>query len=325
MKKSYFIYLLLILFVYSCDNEEILTPVADFTISESVVTVNETVTFEYLGTGAKQAVIYTGDEGHNYELKAQSNTGFVVNKGFLTYSYKKPGQYKVVLVATNYDKEGNEIVYSTAEKEITVQDDRTDIRKISLKRDLYNKELLGQVIDETILFAVPYKIRISGRDIDANLSQQRLEVSAYSDVAQVMVNGEAYNSSTKYDLTNPVVLSVKSASGSSKDYTIETLRYAIFETFSINGVDGTVQYSDFNFEKIFINVTLPAGTDVTGLIPVFSSADAESIRINGTEQISGQTPVDFSTPATYTLKHAKAGYEDTLFAESEVEVSVVLE
>ena len=325
MKKSCFIYLLLVLLVCSCEKEEVLNPIADFAISKITLSVNETVTFEYTGSISKQVVIYTGDEGHDYELKNQSNTGLVVNKGILTYSYKKPGRYKVVLVATNYDKEGKEIIFDTAEKEVVVEDDRTDLRQISLKRDLYNKELLGQITENMILFTVPYKIRISGRDIAADISKQRLEISALSNTAEIMVDGAAYNSSTKYDLTKPVVLEVKSASGDSKQYTIETVRYAVFEDFNINGVAGVVQYSDFNFEKTLIKVTLPVGTNVTNLTPIFSSLDTESIKIADVEQTSGQSTVNFSNPVTYTLKNWKDGHEDNIYAESKIEVSVVLE
>ncbi len=326
MKTRYIIYSLFTFLLFpSCENEVVVKPNADFTISETVVSVNETVTFTYTGSEAKQVVIYTGDEGHDYQLKEQSNSGVVLSKGILTYAYKKQGTYKVVLIATNYDKEGNESLYSAVEKEITVVDDRVDLQEISLKRDLFNKQLLGQINGNDILFVVPYKIRISGKDIAVDITKQRLEISTSSDAAQVSVNGDAYNTSTKYDLSQPVTLNILAPSGQNKAYSIETMRYAVFENFSINGIAGEISYSDFNFEKTYISVTLPSGTDVSALTPAFSSNDAKSITIGGTEQISGESVVDFTQPVTYVLKTWKDGNEEQMYAESEVEIEVIVE
>lgn len=325
MNKQYILFLLLLPLLWACEDEDVKTPDARFTVSATEVSVNETVTFTYTGSEAKQVVVFPGDEGHDYALKSSGNTGFVVNKGICTYSYKKPGQYTAVLVATNYDKEADNIVFSTAEITITVEDDRTGLRVISLKKDILNKEIPAQVIDESVIFfAVPYSVRVSGRDVAVNVAQQRLELTAYSDVAVIKLNDEVFKSTTKYDLTQPTTLRVEAASGDAKAYQVEVLRYPIFETFSINGVNGTKQYSEFDFNKLYITVTLPAGTDVTALIPSFSSNDAKSVMVGEANQVSGETAVDFSSAVSYTLKTWKPGSEETLWCETEVEVTVVL-
>lgn len=324
MKKINIISLLFILLMYSCDNEEVTVPNADFTISSNTLSVNETVTFNYTGTSARQVVIYTGDVGHDYSLKEESNTGLVLNKGILTYSYKKPGVYKAVLVATNYDKEGKEIIFDTAEAEIIVEDDRTDLRIISLKKDIYNKEIQGRIVDNKILFAVPYKVRINNRDIVINVAQQRIELSAYSDAAKLTVNGESYQANTKYNLNNPVNIKIESDAGDTKEYEVVVLRYPIFETYTINDITGTITYSDFDFDKVNISVTLPAGTDVKALKPVFSSADAQTVKISDADQISGETSIDFTHPATYLLRTWDIENEN-LFSETEIEVTVKMQ
>lgn len=313
------------LLLFACEEEEVTAPVARFTVSSNEVSVNETVTFEYTGSSAKQVAVYTGDEGHNYSLKTSGNSGFVVNKGILTYSYKKPGRYTAVLVASNYDKEGKEILFSVDSTVITVEDDRTDLRVISLKKDIYNKEIPGQIIDSQIFFAVPYKVRVSGRDVAVNIAQQRMDITAFSEVATIWVNDAPYVATTKYDLSKPVVIKTVSASGDEKEYEVVTLRYPIFEQFSINGVNGTVQYSDFDFDKLTVTVTLPAGSNPASLIPAFASADAQSILVGETAQVSGETTVDFTAPVTYRLKTWKPEAESTLFCETEIEVTVIVE
>jgi len=324
MKKLNIISLLLLLCLFACDNEDVNMPNADFTVSETTLSVNQTVTFTYTGTSAKQVVVYTGDAGHDYALKEESNSGFVLNKGTLTYSYKKPGVYKAVLVATNYDKEGKEIIFDTAEAQITVEDDRTDLRVVSLKKDIYNKEIRGEVIDNNILFAVPYKVRVNNRDIAVNIAQQRIELSAYSDAAKLTINGENYVANTKYNLNNPLAIKIISDAGDAREYNVVALRYPIFETYNINGVQGTVTYSDFDFDKVNISVTLPTATDVTALKPVFNSADAKNIKIGETEQVSGETSVDFTKPVTYVLKTWDAENEK-ISCETEITVTVILQ
>ncbi len=324
MKIYNILLLLLVLFAVSCEDDDVTRPIAAFNVSETIVPVNKSVTFEYTGTGAKQVVIYPGDEGHDYELKSSGNTGFVVNKGIYTYSYKKAGVYKAVLVANNYDKEADNIVYETAEVTITVEDNRADLRSISLKKDIYNKELPGVIINDKILFAVPYKVRVSNRDVAVNVERQRLDILAISDAAAISLDGSEYIATTRYDLSQPLSVKVQSPAGDVKEYQTELLRYPIFEKFNINGVEGVVKYSDFDFDKVFIEVALPVGTGTTSLRPVFTSADAKTIEINGTLQESGVSTVDFSRPVIYTLKTWNGNNENTLFCESEIEVTVVL-
>jgi hypothetical protein len=324
MKIKNILFLFLALLAISCEKEEVAKPNAIFSVSSNEVSVNETVIFKYMGVGAKQVAVFTGDAGHDFELKNQSNSGFVMSKGLFTYAYKKAGTYKIVIVATNYDKEGEIILSDTTESQIIVKDDRADIKSISLKKDIYNKEIIGNIIDSYILFAVPYKVRVNNRDIAVNLSQQRIEISTYSDAAKIYLNEQEFQATTKYDFTKPLILKIQAPAGNEKVYSIQTLRYPVFETFTINNVTGTVQYSDFDFNRVYIKVSLPKGTNVTSLVPVFTSSDAQTIKVNDIEQISGQSILDFSNPVTYILKSWKDDNEN-LSCETYIEVSVVLQ
>ena len=324
MKKYNLIFLIIFFLFSSCEEEIVDTPDASFNMSAEEVSINETVEFEYTGTNAKQIVVYTGDTDHDYELKTQSNTGFVMNKGRLTYAYKKPGTYKVVVVATNYNKDGSEIIFNTVEKTIVVIDDRTDLRQISLKKDLYNKELPAIVLDNILFFTVPYKVRINNRDIAVSASAQRLEIVAYSESASILINEEDFVATTRYDLTQPLALAVVSDAGDTKNYVVETLRLPVFESFSINGVSGSIIYSDYHFDKMYISITLPAGTNRAALVPEFASVDAKSIKIDETEQTSGNSTVDFSSPVIYRLINWKDGLENKINCETEIEVTVII-
>ena len=322
MKKYLYILMLPIALLWTaCDKEGLSVPVASFTMSATETSINETVTFTYTGTGAEQVVLFTGDEGHNHDLIHQGNSGLVLNKGLLTYSYKTAGVYKVVLIATNYNDRAEDMVYSVDSAWITVNDDNVELRSVSLRKDMYLKELQAQKIgDNTLLFAVPYKVRVSNRDIAVSMNKQRVSIEPMSNSAVVMVNGAAYNENTSYDLTQPFEIEVCSPSGNSKTYHSVVMHYPVFESFSIEGVDGVSACSEYYFDKVSITVELPAGTDVSALKPVFASADAQQITVNGEQQISGETVVDFTEPVVYTLTTG----DGDVSVESTVEVSVSL-
>jgi len=322
MKKLLFIFVTGCLLFASCEEEEINMPVASLEVSDTEVSVNQTVTFIFTGSDAKQTVVYTGDAGHEYALREQNNSGLVMSKGLLTYSYKTPGNYKVTLIATNYDREGKTILEAKCEAEIIVSDTRTDLSVISLKKDTYTKEIQGDFIDDVILFAVPYKIRLNNRDYAVNLAAQRIDITPVSESASIWINDEVYTATVKYDLTRQQTLKIRANSGDEQTFALRCLHFPIFEQFKINGVEGVVKYDDFSFNKTYITVTLPSATDISALTAEFASADAQEITVNGTPQISGVTTNSFVNPVIYTLKTTDAA-DDKLKCESVIEVNVV--
>lgn len=320
--KKYLFYILLPLLVTACDDDDtVVMPEAAFTMSATEVSIYETVTFTYTGTPATQVAIYPGDTGHNFDLKDEGNSGFVVNDGEATYAYKEPGTFDVVIVATNYDKYGDESMMHVARQTIVVKDDDNELRSLSLKRDMYNKELPASIDGNTILLAVPEKVRISNRDIAVNLKSQRLEVATMSANASVLVADAPFVATTKYNLESPLALSVVAASGDRRDYTVHAVRLPSFSAFTIGSAKGTVAFSDYDFDKTTVTVTVPAGTDLKALVPTFTAAAAKRVRVNGVEQVSGSTTVDFSEPVVYELTNWEDGNE-ALSCTSYVTVTV---
>ncbi|MFL5730466.1 MAG: DUF5018 domain-containing protein [Cytophagaceae bacterium] len=50
-----------------------------------------------------------------------------------------------------------------------------------------------------------------------------------------------------------------------------------------------------------ISLTVPSGTDVTGLVANFTSSLGSTVSVSGTTQVSGTTPNDFTNPVSYTV------------------------
>ena len=150
-----------------------------------------------------------------------------------------------------------------------------------------------------------------------------VEVAENAEMETIDISGEPYSDKTKYDLTASPTIGVTAASGLVKTYQVYTLSYPVFETFSIDGVAGTTTYSAYSYDKTFVSVTLPSGTDLTRLKPVFSSADALSVSIDGQPQTSGMSEVDFSQTVTYTLTNQLADHPECR-CESQVVVEVTV-
>ncbi|MDE6306505.1 MAG: hypothetical protein K2L90_07950, partial [Muribaculaceae bacterium] len=111
--KKYLFYILLPLLAASCDDDDkVVMPDASFTMSADEVSIYETVTYTYTGSPSTQVVIYTGDTGHNFDLKNDGNSGFVVNDGVATYAYKEPGLSHIQLSEPKRHAE----IYKTLER-----------------------------------------------------------------------------------------------------------------------------------------------------------------------------------------------------------------
>jgi Zn-dependent metalloprotease len=70
-------------------------------------------------------------------------------------------------------------------------------------------------------------------------------------------------------------------------------------SFAFPGVSGSPEGTISNNT---IEVTLPSGTDLTSLIPNFTHSVNSKVMINGTEQISGVSKVNFTNSVTYTVR-----------------------
>lgn len=315
--------LLLAPFVASCDDDEAAEPHAGMVVDKTTLAINETMTINFEGT-ADQVAIYTGDESHNYELRSESNTGFVVNKGLFTYSYSSPGTYKVVCIASTYNELATDLRQDTCSVWVNVIDDETEIRNISCPQILYDEVFAQKLGDSDWVMKLPRKVKYNTAQPSISLSQ-RLKFYIDSDSTKVYVGGEAFGSTTKYDLSKTQAIKVVSDFGTERDYTLYTVQYPEFETFKINGVEGELTRNEFDYSALSYTVTLPAGTDVSSAVPEFTlTAGNETAYIGDAEQVSGASAVDFTAPVVYRLVGVSPDNAQAV-AESTVTVTVNFE
>ncbi len=295
------LWLLCLLFLFAaCEEEPVPAPQAAMTVNKNQFAINESMVINFTGI-AEQAVIYTGDDMHDYELRNQSNTGFVVNKGLFTYAYSAPGTYKVVCLASTYADLAADLKRDTCSYIVTVVDDQTEIEKLSCPQVLYDEVYAEKLPDDEWLMVLPRKVKYNTATPSIALTQ-RLRFYIQSDSTKVFVNGAEYSNTTRYNLSEPVDILVKSHHGTERPYKLYTIYYPEFETFKLAGVAGNLVRNEYDYSSIELQVTLPAGTDAGSLIPEFTLySAADKVYIGDAEQTSGISAVDFTQEVTYRL------------------------
>ncbi len=284
----------------ACDNDEPATPIASMSINQLEFEINESMIIEFNGY-ADQISVWTGDDSHNYELRDSANTGFAVSSGTFTYSYSAPGIYKVVMVASTYNDMAIDIRRDTCSYMVTVIDNHTEIEQLSCPQILYDEVYAEAMDDVDWLMRLPRKVVYRTAQPSISLTQ-RLRFYLGSDSTVVRIDGEVYSSTTSYDLSETKDLLVTSNLGTTRSYKLYTIQYPEFETFVINGVEGELVRNAYDYQLFEMDVVLPTGTDVSALIPEFTTTDAsEKVYVGDDEQISGQSVVDFTDSITYRL------------------------
>ena len=282
----------------SCDNEEAAVPEAKIEIEKNPLEVNESMEVRFVGA-ADNVVVYPGDTGHDYDLRNESNSGLVVNKGLFTYSYTTPGIYKVVCVATNHAQEGSIVLTDTCSMYVKVIDDCTEIERLSAPQVLYDEVFAEPLNTTDWLMPLPRKIRFKTSNPAVSMSQ-KLKFYIASTSTRILIDGEDFNSGKKYDLNVTHDVRTLSDEGTYRDYRLYTLNYGEFESFSVAGAEATVERSEFDYSHYEINLKVPGDTDLSSLKPVFTLFSGnEKVYVGETPQISGETAVDFTSPVTY--------------------------
>lgn len=302
MKRYIFPLMAFALVMASCEDDKAEKPTAAISIDKTTLEINESMMVRFHGS-ADNVVVYTGDTDHDYELRDQSNTGLVVNKGVISYSYSTPGTYKVVCVAVNHEDAGKSVETDTCSMYVKVIDDNTEINSISAPQVLYDEVFARRLTDSDWMMAIPRKIRFRGKDAKIQM-HQLLKFYIPSLTTEIMVNGEAFNARTRYKLDQVQQITAKSHQGTTRDYKLYTVNYGEFETFKLAGVEGKIERTEFDYSYFEINMELPAGTDLKALVPEFTLYDAanEKVFIGDAPQVSGSTAVDFSSPVTYRFE-----------------------
>lgn len=308
------------LFMIACEEETATTPRATITVNKNQFTINESMIIQFTGV-ADQVAIYTGDDMHNYDLREQSNTGFVVNKKLFTYSYSTPGVYKVVCLASTYTDGATDLKRDTCSFDVTVIDDRTEIERISCPRIIYDEVFAEKHAGDEWLMRLPRKIK-SGNSTPAISLSQRLRFYIQSDSTKIYVNGNEYSSTTQYNLSEPVDILVTSDFGTTRPYKLYTLNYPEFTSFKLQGVEGTLVRNEYDYSTFELQVTLPQDTETSHLVPEFTtSSPSEKVYIEDMEQLSATSAVDFTRNITYRLISTLSGKPD-MQAVSTVNVKI---
>jgi hypothetical protein len=307
--------------VFSCE-ETIQPPQLEASINKELLTVNESMVIDFVGSTADNIVVYPGDNMQNYDLRDQSNTGLVVNKQIFSYSYQVPGTYKVVCLASTSGDKAADLQFATRSFTVTVIDDETEIDRISCPQVIRDEVFAEQHANDECLMILPRSVIYNNREQNVSLSQ-RLRFYIRSDSTQVTVNGNKYSATTAYNLSSsPVDILVTSDFGTERPYKLYTLNYPRFSSFKLSGVDGTVALDEFDYGTSTVNVTLPTGTDASSLVPEFTTySPTDKVYIGNTEQASGVSAVDFTQDVIYRLVSTVPNKPE-MQAESTVRVKI---
>jgi len=189
-------------------------------------------------------------------------------------------------------------------------DDITEIERISAAQVLYDEIFARAVNDVDWLLPLPRKIHYKTSNPSVAM-KQKLKFYIPSLSTEVMVNKELYNVNAKYDLSSMLEITTRSHEGTTRDYRLHTLNYGEFKTFSVAGVEGSVQRTEYDYSYYEINMSLPRGTDLSNLVPTFTLyGDNEQPYIGDVAQESGVNVVDFSSPVTYRFVVTDKNYPE---------------
>ncbi len=310
------------------DNVEARQPVASLKYDASVTNLEVNQSMEVYFTGVADLVsIYTGDKGHRYEYRSEMETGVAVNKGHFTYSYSAPGVYKVVCVASTFDTYmGNNLRQDTCSFYVKVTDDVVEFDDIytTITPNTYYATKLD---DSSWVLNLPTKQVYNGRDIALNPKKQRIYYDIPSDSTLVFVDlaeadkqqlanyanltreeqtalkGKVTSSKVRYDLSLDHEITVRSYSGTIKNYNLYCLIYPEFKTISVNGVKGVLSRDAFDQSKQVYTFTLPEDADLTNA-KVEYTLDGTGQFLSGTTEVASGSTTDLSGSAFTIVRTA---------------------
>ncbi len=330
----------------SCDGNAFIDdiyvePQASFSIDDKeYFEVFESVHFTNTGAGQRFAV-WPGDTLHVYGKTG--NSGYACNSdGTYSYSYQEPGTYTAVWVASSINAAG-ECIFDIDSVQIEVRADDGGLSSFSITRmgklsdfgSSFYYESYGDFIETTrIVCPLPYALY-------PNYICRTLGVKFVleSDFAQLfwLKNGDeeieliSESTSKKFqfdtaaeDQLEPQTLIVRTSSGMETNYEVVGIIIPEFTSFAINGVEAVQTRNVSAFNKFDMSMELPAGTDLTKLVPTFavmendpnliSAQKTVKVTVNGIEQTSGSSTVDFSAPVEYVITYSVPGKDNYTYS-----------
>jgi hypothetical protein len=303
MKHSFITYLagfVALLWMVSCE-EAIETPRIQAALDKDRLSINESMSIDFSGSVADHIVVYPGDDRQDYAQRDRSNTGLVVNKKRFSYSYRVPGDYTVVCVATTAGDRAAHLQSDTCSFLVRVIDDNTTIDRLSCPQIVRDEVFAQPYANDEWLMKLPRTVIYNDREQRIALTQ-RLRFYISSDSTRVSVHGAPFSATTTYNLAEPVPLSVQSDFGTVRNYTLYTLNYPAFASFRLAGVAGTAVLDRFDYSTAVWEVRLPAGTDVRAAAPEFTTyLPSEKVFVGDVAQISGSSAHDFTQNIVYRI------------------------
>jgi hypothetical protein len=122
--------------------------------------------------------------------------------------------------------------------------------------------------------------------------------------AVARVNGKVQESGvTVNNFSDPVIYTVTAADGETTqdwEVTVNVAPDTGTDFFSFNFLEQS-KPTDINRTNNTVNIEVPLGTDLTNLVANFSLPDGAVATVNGVEQVSGETPNNFTSTVTYVV------------------------
>lgn len=331
-------------------------PQSSFDTDKDVYGVLETVHFTNTGAGSL-FTIWPGDKGHCYGT--EGDTGFAAGSdGCFAYAYDEPGEYEAVWVASSINAH-KEPVAAVSRCNITVVDaygglDRFVISNLYRMREYpgtvyYNA--VGQKISADSLMCPIIWDAWRKSNVNSMQALQLIEFDLTSPSASFAWYDRGANElrPIKSGISTSRIVNflengrpavqkfvITGHSGRETAFYVAPVLIPAFTAFSINGVKGTIERDLAFYNRYDVSVKLPAGTDPAALVPQFTvmngdaallNGDNVTVRLNGRQQESGITAVDFSHgEVTYTITHRMAGETNAALSQiSQIKVRVELE
>lgn len=176
-------------------------------------------------------------------------------------------------------------------------------------------EIVNDASDDTVADFKTFKIGDYVGTVDTTNATVAISVSYGTDVTAAAAEFTFVNSKssakvgsteqesgvTENDFTNPITYTITAEDGkTTKNYTVTVTvlpnTEAKITAYSISNVDGTIDEANGT-----INLELPYGTDVTDLVANFTLSAEATAKVGDTEQTSGTTTNNFSSPVTYVI------------------------
>jgi len=308
----------------SCVTEDPVQVDASFDLSyirqgETKALAGKTIYVFPKGSG-EFVTVYDGTTGHVFG--EQGALGIDMNKAdSLPITYYAAGIYKLTVVSSSSTDFGKSFIRQSKTMDVTVVDSRNEI---------INFSVLGT---NATINSTTNEINISMPDVN-DVTATAATFTLSSTAAKAYVNGvEQASGVTVNNFTMPLIYTVKSLEGNSKDYTVKvTLTPSSAEkqllSFQLAKNDPTIGYTNSNAEVGAIDeanktITLKAnyGTNTKSLKMIMTSSPFSKIQVNDIDFNPDRKTYNISIPTVLKViaqNKTQAAYNLTIVSDNPI-------